>query len=91
MPVAPRTELLGKVGAAFWKQDGSRKVPQDTDLNIQSANSGVGMLLGGGAQYKVNNNLSVRGEYERVLDTAKDTPYQSDADLLSIGAVFSTL
>lgn len=91
VPVAPRTELLGKVGAAFWEQTGKREVAQDTDLNIESVNSGVGLLLGGGAQYKVTDNLSVRGEYEHILGTAKDTAYESDAGLLSVGAVFSTL
>lgn len=91
MPVAPRTELLGKAGVAFWKQNGKREVPQDTDLNIETSNSGTGLLLGGGAQYQINENLSVRGEYEHVFGTAKDTPYESDAGLYSLGAVFSTL
>lgn len=91
VPVAPRTELLGKVGAAYWKQNGSKEVPEDTDLNTTSTNSGVGMLLGGGAQVHINPNLSLRGEYEHIFGTAEDTEYQSDAGLLSVGAVFSTL
>lgn len=90
VPVAPRTELLGKAGAAFWKQNGKREVLQDTDLNIGTSNSGVGLLLGGGAQYKVSDNLAVRGEYEHVFGTASDTSYESDAGMYSIGAVFST-
>ncbi len=90
VPVAPRTELLGKVGAAYWKQNGSKTVAEDTELNTASSNSGVSVLLGGGAQVNINPNLAVRGEYERILGTAADTAYESDADLLSIGAVFST-
>lgn len=90
VPVAPRTELLGKVGAAYWKQNGSKTVAEDTELNTSSTNSGVSLLLGGGAQVNINPNLAIRGEYERILGTAADTAYESDADLLSVGAVFST-
>ncbi|MGB5599756.1 MAG: outer membrane beta-barrel protein [Thiothrix litoralis] len=90
VPVAPRTELLGKVGAAYWKQNGSKTVAEDPSMDTISTNSGLGMLLGGGAQVQVNPNLSLRGEYEHVFGTATDTPYESDAGLLSVGAVFST-
>ncbi|WML91060.1 outer membrane beta-barrel protein [Thiothrix lacustris] len=90
IPVAPRTELLGKVGAAYWKQNGSKVVPEDTSMNTTSSNSGLGMLLGGGAQVQINPNVSLRGEYEHVFGTAADTNYESDASLLSVGAVFST-
>ena len=90
VPVAPNTELLGKVGAAYWKQNGSKTVPEDTSMNTTSANSGLGMLLGGGAQVQINPNLALRGEYEHVFGTAADTEYESDASLLSVGAVFST-
>ncbi|MFN3786450.1 MAG: outer membrane beta-barrel protein [Thiothrix sp.] len=91
LPVTPQVELIGKAGAAFWEQKGKRDVPQDPDLTVQTTNTGTGMLLGAGAQYRVTGNISVRGEYERLLGTAKDTPAKSDADLLSIGAVLSTL
>lgn len=90
VPVAPRTELLGKVGAAFWKQNGSKTVAEDPSLDTTSTNSGVSVLLGAGAQVELNPNFSLRGEYERVLSTAADTSYEADASLLSIGAVLST-
>lgn len=90
IPVAPRTELIGKVGAAFWKQNGSKTVAEDSDLDTTSTNSGVSMLLGAGAQVKLNPNLSLRGEYEHIMGTAADTDYEADAGLLSVGAVFST-
>lgn len=91
VPVTPQVELLGKAGAAFWEQKGKRDVAQDPDLNMQTTNTGTGTLLGAGAQYRVTGNLSVRGEYERLLGTAKDTTAESDADLISVGAVLSTL
>ncbi len=91
LPVAPNTELIGKAGIAYWQQDGKVEVPDDSALNTNSTNSGLSTLLGAGAQYRVNDNLSVRGEYEQVFDTAKDTSYKTDASMYSVGAVFSTL
>jgi opacity protein-like surface antigen len=91
LPVAPRVELLGKAGIAHWQQDGKYEVPDDTDRNTSISSSGTRLLLGAGAQYQVNNNLSVRGEYEQIQKTVSDTPFASDASLLSVGAVFSTL
>ncbi|OQW98289.1 MAG: hypothetical protein BWK73_52800 [Thiothrix lacustris] len=66
------------------------KPSQKMLISTSSSNSGVSVLLGGGAQVNVTPNLAVRGEYERILGTAADTTYESDADLLSVGAVFST-
>jgi len=91
LPVAPRTELIGKAGAAYWSQKGNVDVAVDPTLNSSASSSGVGLLLGGGAQYKLNDNFSVRGEYEHVFGTGNGTSYKSDASLLSVGAVFSTL
>ena len=91
LPVAPNTEVLGKAGVAYWQQDGKVDVPDDTSRNTDTTNSGLGAIVGLGAQYKVNENISVRGEYEKVLDTAKDTDYSTDGSLYSVGAVFSTL
>ena len=48
-------------------------------------------MLGGGAQFKVTENISIRGEYEHIFGTGKDTDYESDAGLYSVGAIFSTL
>lgn len=90
LPITPRTELMGKAGLAYWQQKGEVTVADDPTLNTASKKNGLSAILGGGAQYKVSDNLALRGEYERILDTAKDTNYQADADLYSIGAVFST-
>lgn len=90
VPVMPRTELLGKVGAAYWKQKGSRAVPENPDDDLNTRNSGVGMLLGTGVQVQINPNFAIRGEYEHLFGTAEDSEYEADAGMLSIGAVFST-
>ena len=90
MPVAQNTEILAKAGAVFWNQDYERNVPNDPSLNAKTSDSGVGMLLGAGVQHQFTPNLAVRGEYERALKVGKDTVNQTDASLLSVGAVFST-
>lgn len=90
MPLTPQVELIGKGGAAFWEQKGKKEVPQDPEINTETSNTGVGLLFGAGAQYRMTSNFAIRGEYERLLGTAADTSAESDADLLSVGAVFST-
>ncbi len=89
-PVSAGAELIGKAGLTYWQQKGEVTVADDATLNTSSKKKGLGLLLGGGAQYKFSPNFAVRGEYERLLKTAKDTDYQSDADLYSLGAIFST-
>lgn len=91
LPVAQGTELIGKAGVAYWDQKGKLDVPTEPTLNNESSNSGVGLMLGAGAQYHINPNLSIRGEYEHIMGTGSDTSYESDASMLSLGAVFSTL
>ena len=90
MPVAENTEIIGKAGAVFWNQDYERNVANDPSLNAKTSDSGVGMLVGAGVQHKFSPNLAVRGEYERALKVGKDTVNETDASLLSVGAVFST-
>lgn len=91
LPVAPQTEVVGKAGLAYWQQKGKIEVPADPALGSSSNNSGLGLILGGGAQFKVTENISIRGEYEHIFGTGKDTDYESDAGLYSVGAIFSTL
>ena len=90
MPVAENTEIMGKAGAVFWDQNYERTVANDPTLNAKTSDSGVGMLVGAGIQHKFSPNLAVRGEYERALKVGKDTVNETDASLLSVGAVFST-
>lgn len=90
MPVAPRTELIGKAGFMYWNQDGKVESPDDPTQNTSSSESGFGTILGAGAQYKVTDNLSIRGEYEQAFGVGKDNS-EEEPSLLSVGAVFSTL
>jgi hypothetical protein len=48
-------------------------------------------LIGGGAQFQLNNNLRVRGEWEHMFNIGSDSAYETDADLYSLGLSYSTL
>lgn len=92
MPVAPRTEVLGKLGFMRWSQDQAVTTQEDGEqaVSTSSTDSGFSGMLGAGAQYQLNDNLSLRGEYEKVFGVGKDG-HETDPALLSVGAVFSTL
>ncbi|MDD5394570.1 MAG: outer membrane beta-barrel protein [Thiothrix sp.] len=96
MPVAPRVEILGKAGVMHWSQENKSTAVIDDDpedernQSTSSSESGFGGLLGAGAQYKINDNFSVRGEYERGFGVGKGAS-KTEPSLLSVGAVFSTL
>lgn len=91
LPVAPRTELLGKAGITYWSQDGKITSATGETPSTTSSESGIGTLLGVGAQYQINDNLSVRGEYEQAFGIGKDTSFATEPKMMSVGAVFSTL
>lgn len=91
MPVAPHLELMGKLGVVSWSQDSSKEIPLIAEKSSQSE-SGVSPLLGVGAQYRMGQNMQVRGEWERTFNAgAADTEFETDVDLFSVGVTFSTL
>lgn len=86
--VVPNLELLGKGGAMFWERDtqaslGTRK-EQGTD-------KGISPLMGVGAQYQLNQNLHLRGEWEHIFNTGSGSDYETDADNYTLGFMYSTL
>jgi hypothetical protein len=88
LPVYYRTELMGKVGVMRWDADTTqtqRLIEQKIDVD----DSGTSALIGVGAQYQLNGNMHVRGEWERVLGVGDDTN-ETDIDMLSLGMTFST-
>jgi opacity protein-like surface antigen len=48
-------------------------------------------MLGAGAQYQLNQNLYMRGEWEHSLNIGADSAYETDADTYSVGVMYSTL
>ncbi|MGB0845489.1 MAG: outer membrane beta-barrel protein [Thiolinea sp.] len=88
MPVAARTELMGKVGAVYWDKDNTNEVAL-TGVNDESDDSGLSPMLGVGAQYKLYQNMQLRGEWEHIFSTGEGD-YESDIDVLSVGVSVST-
>lgn len=70
LPLNAQFSLLGKLGIFFW----------DVESNIGD-DDGSDIFFGIGGQYEINQQVSIRGEWERYdLD-------DTDVDLLSIGVV----
>lgn len=90
VPVVPRLELLGKAGAMGWSQDNTSTI-ELTKVTEQNSDSGVSPLVGVGAQYQLNNNMYLRGEWERAMNVGKDSNFQTDVDMVNMGLHFSTL
>ena len=88
VPVYANTELFGKAGVMYWDSENRQSVPQ-IDEHSTSDDSGLSPLLGVGAQYQLNQNMHVRGEWEHVFATGSDQR-ETDADMLSIGVSLST-
>ncbi len=88
LPVAPDIEAFGKAGALFW----NRETTQTTGTNnTSSKDDGISPLVGIGAQYRLNDNLHLRGEWEHMFNTGADSAYETDADMYSVGLSYSTL
>lgn len=80
-PVADQVDLFGKAGFMKWTSETDIKAGALTTSSKES--SGTDLLLGAGANYQMNENLGIRGEYEYVGGDAKVGMY-------SVGATFST-
>lgn len=88
VPLSPQLEAFGKAGAMAWESN-TRKI--SGSKTTQADNSGTSILLGGGAQFQLNSNLHLRGEWEHILNIGSDSAYETDADLYSLGLSYSTL
>ena len=85
-PVTDELSVFGKMGVTSWEKTTTVAVK-----NVGASNStvskdidsdGVDLSLGAGAEYKINDNWGVRGEYEHVNGL--------NANMYSVGAVFSS-
>lgn len=87
-PLTDSFNLFGKAGFAAWEAEKAgvienvtiRNVKQDVKTNTKT--DGVDLSLGAGAEYKINDNFGIRGEYEHFNGL--------NANMYSIGATFST-
>ncbi|MDD5394571.1 MAG: outer membrane beta-barrel protein [Thiothrix sp.] len=88
LPVAPQIEAFGKAGAMFWNRETSQTAG---GTSTSSKADGTSPLLGAGAQYQLNDNLHLRGEWEHMFNVGSDSAYETDADQYSVGLLYSTL
>jgi opacity protein-like surface antigen len=76
--------LFGKAGVMAWKTKGTATIGnvKGTDLTSDIKTDGVDLSLGAGAEYKIDDNWGIRGEYEHVNGL--------EANMYSVGATFSS-
>jgi opacity protein-like surface antigen len=88
LPVTPEIEAFGKAGIIMWDRETTQT---SAGTSTASKADGTGSLLGAGAQYRLNENLHLRGEWEHMFNVGSDSAYETDADLYSVGLMYSTL
>lgn len=88
VPVAPQVEILGKAGLSFWKRESSKTIGTTTE---NSEDNGASPMIGLGAQYQIQDNLHLRGEWEHIFSTGDDIDFETDVNSLSLGLMFQTL
>lgn len=88
VPLTSQIEAFGKAGAMAWDSKTSKTSGTNTSHFDES---GTSILLGGGAQFQMNSNLHLRGEWEHISNIGADSAYETDADVYSLGMSYSTL
>jgi len=88
MPLSPEMEAFGKAGIFHWNQE---EVTLTNGETRYEENSGNSLMIGAGAQYILNQNMRLRGEWEHMFDTGDETSSSTDVDQLSLGFSFSSL
>lgn len=80
-----KVDAFGRVGFMAWNApvEVASTASEGSKATDPSDNGGTDLLIGAGADYKVNENLSVRGEYEHVGGDLK-------AHMFSLGANYKT-
>ena len=83
-PLSDSLNLFGKMGALFWKNKTNVELTENSTTVGKGSLSqdGTDVSLGAGAEYKVNDNWGIRGEYEHFNGL--------DANMYSVGATFSS-
>ncbi len=80
MPLNDQIGLFGKAGLFRW-----------TAKNDDGKRSAFDVMFGAGVDYKMNGNMSIRGEWERFNDIETKSDKTSDVDMLSVGFTYRTL
>lgn len=80
MPLNDQIGLFGKAGLFRWEAK-----------NDDGKRSAFDIMFGAGVDYKLNGNMSVRGEWERFNDIETKSNETSDIDMLSLGFTYRTM
>lgn len=80
MPLNDQISLFGKAGLFKWTAD-----------NTTGKRSAADFMFGAGVDYKMNDNMSLRGEWERFNDIETKATDTSDIDMISAGFTYRTL
>jgi OOP family OmpA-OmpF porin len=81
-PVNEQIGVFGKVGAFFWNVEGAATI---TGLgNVSAEDDGTDVTFGLGGRYDLNDNITLRVEWERFVDVGG-----SDPDLFSFGIQYN--
>lgn len=80
--VDPQLDVFGRAGFMSWRKEMTPNVgaPEEAEY---AEKDGTDLLVGVGADYKLNENWGIRGEYEHVGGTLQ-------ADMYTVGTTFST-
>jgi OOP family OmpA-OmpF porin len=81
LPINEQIGVFGKAGLFRWSADNTT----DGDR------SGTDLMYGVGAEYKMTDNISVRGEWEKFLDIETSATTNSDVSMFSAGFTYNTL
>lgn len=79
IPVAKNLSVYGKAGVARWESEVNvvstyRRGEPDNRIDDSSIKeTGVSGLVGVGAEYKFNHNMSVRAGWDRYMDVGKES------------------
>ena len=91
LPIQPSFSLLGRFGFFIWDVDISANASSGAlSGSASDSASGTDPFFGIGAQWNVNKQLGVRGEWAHYMDVGdENTTGQSDVDNLSISILFN--
>lgn len=80
--VDPQLDVFGRAGFMSWRKEITPNIgaPEEAEY---AEKDGTDLLLGVGADYKLNENWGIRGEYEHVGGNLQ-------ADMYTLGTTFST-
>jgi len=80
LAINDQIELFGKGGVFKWKSK-----------NTVGNRNSLDLMFGAGANYKLNENLAIRGEWERMTDIESSSTEMSDIDVISAGFTYKTM